>query len=38
MVEGMSVVSGAIALEEHGYKYALKILLSGSDFPVQLRV
>lgn len=38
MVEGMSVISGATALGEHGYKYALRILLSGSDFPVQLRV
>lgn len=35
---GISVLSGAIALKEGGYKYALRIVLSGPEFPVQLRV
>lgn len=35
---GISVFSGTIALKEGGYKYALRIVLSGPGFPVQLRV
>ena len=33
MVLGVSVIFGATALQGHGYKYALRILLSCSEFP-----
>ena len=32
MVLGVSVIFGATALQGHGYKYALRILLSCSEF------